>query len=115
MPNDSTQPLVTTQLCDARQRAILQNLKALDETAKATNEKLDRIVKLISEGNGAPPLISAVALNTDARKRVDEWVKEQEDAADDRAQQRKHLNVEMTIAGAGWLVALLLFIFDHVL
>lgn len=109
----SRQDQVTEELCSSRRETFDTRLKAIQDDTKEARAGVGKLLRIVSEGNGSPPLITAVTMNSAFRAEMERWHNEeqaerqrkQEEAERDRRSRQAHFWLTFT----GWIVMLLIF------
>jgi len=110
---------VSEELCEARRDAFATSLDSIKTDIIETRTGVGKMLRIVTEGNGSPALVSSVAQNASFRATMEQWLvderKDRKERAEQEKRDRKQHSLTVLLASAGWTVTIILFIVGVVL
>ena len=110
---------VSEELCKSRRDTYNAKLSSIQSETSEIRKGVGKMLRIVTEGNGSPALVTSVAQNASFRKTMEEWlVKEREDRrkrAEQAARDQRQRRTIVLLATGGWLVTIILFALGMVL
>jgi len=110
---------VSEELCEARRDAFAASLDSIKTDIIETRTGVGKMLRIVTEGNGSPALVSSVAQNASFRATMEQWLiddrKERVLRAEQEKRDRKQHSLTVFLASGGWAVTIVLFIVGIIL
>jgi len=111
--------VVSEELCEARRQHFASSLQSIRKDIAETREGVSKMLRIVTEGNGSPALVTSVAQNASFRQTMEQWLIDERKDRSRRTEQaerdRKQYKITVWLATSGWLVTIILFIVGIIL
>ena len=110
---------VSEELCQSRRDTFNVKLNAIQAETSEIRKGVGKMLRIVTEGNGSPALVTSVAQNASFRKTMEEWLVAEREVREAKERQdkrdREQYRRTMLLTSGGWLITIVLFAVSMVL